>query len=1550
MAATVSEFLERLEASGILDGDDLDTVRSTAPGADTDAEGFVKDLHKSGRITGYQAQALWRDKGHKLSIGNYVIEEELGRGGMGVVLKARHRRMQRRVAIKVLPARLTEDGEAIARFQREVVAASQLEHQNIVGAYDADEIDGQHIFVMQFVDGRDLSSLVKKKGPFSVARTVDCIKQAAAGLDYAHGRGVVHRDIKPANLLLDADGVVKILDMGLARFDASADVGTQAELTGTGTVMGTVDYMSPEQAMSTKNADAKSDQYSLGITLYYLLTGRAVYDGDSLMARLMAHANNPIPVLRDARPEVPEPIQEVFERMVAKRPEDRFDSMADVIDALDACDLDGTTTMQNVAARDTSGGANSDSVRLPVGDPTQAATGAWDGSLAAHEGSTMGAATAVDSHPSVELTDQTLVGTSESNTIPTVPSIRTDDDPVERAKRRKGRKRSKSTNQPTAAGSGTDWWRDPRILAAAGGAFVLLLGIVFLFRGSDGTTLRVEITDPDVEVSIKGTKIVLKQENAKPITLEPGKHVLHVERDGFAFDTKSLVLKEDGNVTVRVEIVDGKLLATRDGEVIGSTDLETADPVPPPADDLVPDSGTFALSLDGVDDFVDTNVVLDVSQPFTLEFTLTPKSISGSTAIISSLLGSHRRPPGVSLSRNGGSAFLARNWNDSEPRVVADGAFVPGKTVQVAGVWDGRRLALFVDGSPNGKSGKTHDFQTISKPTTLLIGSERETDQKPSWFLDGTIDEVRISKVARYTAAYTPVARLAADADTIALYHFDEGRGTVAKDASGNGHHARITGGTWVRNPASQSPGGPTTTEDGWRAIFDGKSLDGWELFGGEPDDWRVLNGILTGTGIKNRLIYTREAFEDLHLRVEARLSDKGNSGVYIRATGDDRYSTGYEAQLAYPNSPGRGGMNIGGVWGHGAFDEDLVKPGEWFSLEIEAIGPRITLRVNGRQTVSFEDGEFTKGHVALQGWNLFGATPTTVEFRRIEVRDTATAAGSGTTSPDDIVLVGTFHIEWTEDGTKTGTVDYEFRPDHRVLKGPADRGRWAAVADGFRIDFDEDMRGHVLIRVDGDDLTGTHHWGDGRVSTWRGRRVGSESGAGATSAVPFPADGRFTDARTVAVASGENEINAYPWISADGLVLYWTREGTAEGSSIQQATRPNVDAPFGTPRTVLENARLASVGPDGLEIVGLADPTGDGKLSTFCTARRGSLDESFGEMKPIPAFEGIGDVKGSAITPDGRGLIALVMSPDRTPFLRSERGNPNAAWGPPRDVGVAGLSQEFSRISWPSVTPGGKLVLSYVDSDNPSVEWGAVTDGTDDPLVFVNPRPLLLDGERFVTRGGRYCAATGELFYSHPLDDPPYRSIEIRSARVAENGWTNLFNGRDLNGFEVIGDDGWSVEDGVITADGTGAGWLGTKDDYADFEFEVEYRLPEGGNSGLLLRPMQDELDGGAGGQAVEVQLIDDARYLMHGTKSLTGSIHATVGRTVETDTTPGRWHTARVRVEGTRVRVTHEGQLVLDTVLSDGRIRDRGRIGLQQWRTGVEFRRVRVRALDGA
>ncbi len=354
MTVSAQQFQKQLIDSGLLAESELLAALGLVPvdARPKDGEQFATWLVKQKKLTAYQAEQLLLGNGKSLVLGNYVVLDELGRGGMGVVLKAEHRRMDRVVALKILSAAMTDTPEAVLRFQREVKAAARLEHPNIVVAYDADEADGTHFLVMQFVEGTDLSSFVKEKGMLPVDRAVTILLQAAQGLEYAHSRGVVHRDIKPANLLLGRDATVRILDMGLARLE-SAGV-DQDQLTGSNQIMGTVDYMAPEQAKDTKNADARADIYALGVTLWYLLTARPLFKADSVVNKLLAHQSEPIPSLREACPTASAELEAVFTRMVAKNPDHRYQNMSAVLADLKHCSgcLESTPTIGPVHSED----------------------------------------------------------------------------------------------------------------------------------------------------------------------------------------------------------------------------------------------------------------------------------------------------------------------------------------------------------------------------------------------------------------------------------------------------------------------------------------------------------------------------------------------------------------------------------------------------------------------------------------------------------------------------------------------------------------------------------------------------------------------------------------------------------------------------------------------------------------------------------------------------------------------------------------------------------------------------------------------------------------------------------------------------------------------------------------------------------------------------------------------------------------------------------------------------------------------------------------------
>jgi serine/threonine protein kinase len=348
--ADPDEFMRSLLQTGIIGPEELDGEVLRVPTTEG-VLGLSRALRSSGRLTAYQAAVLRQRKSHALVIGNYLILDKLGAGGMGTVFKARHRRLGRIVALKVLSTSFARDRTAVRRFKREVEAAGRLTHPNVVTALDADQDQGADFLVMEYVDGHDLNRLVRQRGPLSVGQTIDFLIQAARGLEAAHAAGIVHRDIKPSNLMLDIHGLVRVLDPGLARIvDASRPLGHAdsglARLTESGTYLGTVDFMAPEQAEDARRADHLADIYSLGCTLFFLLSGREPFPAETLFKRILAHQQMPAPSLHSARRDVPLALEDIYRRMMAKRPLDRPGSMSEVIALLEAVKLGGETPAQ----------------------------------------------------------------------------------------------------------------------------------------------------------------------------------------------------------------------------------------------------------------------------------------------------------------------------------------------------------------------------------------------------------------------------------------------------------------------------------------------------------------------------------------------------------------------------------------------------------------------------------------------------------------------------------------------------------------------------------------------------------------------------------------------------------------------------------------------------------------------------------------------------------------------------------------------------------------------------------------------------------------------------------------------------------------------------------------------------------------------------------------------------------------------------------------------------------------------------------------------------
>jgi serine/threonine-protein kinase len=304
-------------------------------------EALARELVRRDWITPFQAEKLLDDKAQELELGPYVLLELLGEGGMGRVYKARHRLMNRVVALKVIRSDLLASSEARHRFQREIEAAARVWHPNLVAALDAAPIGESFVLVMEYVEGLTLAKLLSTEGIPPIRHACDWVRQAALGLGHAHDQGLIHRDVKPSNLMLTTKGrVVKVTDLGLARLEAlgdrlTASAGTEEPITASGILIGTPDYLAPEQALSPRDADPRSDLYSLGCTLFHLLTGRPPFPGGTLTQKLLWHQNEAPPDPARLRSSLPAGLSQVVLKMIAKRPDQRYADAAAVVAALE---------------------------------------------------------------------------------------------------------------------------------------------------------------------------------------------------------------------------------------------------------------------------------------------------------------------------------------------------------------------------------------------------------------------------------------------------------------------------------------------------------------------------------------------------------------------------------------------------------------------------------------------------------------------------------------------------------------------------------------------------------------------------------------------------------------------------------------------------------------------------------------------------------------------------------------------------------------------------------------------------------------------------------------------------------------------------------------------------------------------------------------------------------------------------------------------------------------------------------------------------------------
>lgn len=497
----------------------------------------------------------------------YEILGLIGKGGMGDVYKARHRKMERLVALKVINRGLVQKTEAVDRFHREVKAAAQLSHPNIVTAFDADQAGDFHFMVMEYVDGVDLSQTVKVRGALPVAEACDYIRQAAIGLQHAHTCGMVHRDIKPHNLMVTKEGTVKILDFGLASLapDAVLDpeaVGARSDLTAAGAIMGTPDFISPEQADDARKADIRSDIYSLGATLYFLLAGRPPFAEGSVTQKLKSHAQVEPEPLKSLRDDIPPELVAIVTKMTAKDADERYLTPKDVAAALEGFLRTWRSAETESLEKD-----------LPLGGDGSVANGnkpaigsegpkwlpvaakwlfylAWVPiALLMWEVNFTDFTSDTSDYRFWFYISATLCLSTIAGALSAAQRFQTDLRKFEQGDLNAFRLKAEET------------------LLIVGILIFSVFAVVHYYQTNHGV-VRVEVNDPSLEVSINNETITMKDGDGKTLTIRPGEQSLIIRKADadFEFETDRFQIRRGDEIAFKVEMLQGEIVVRRNGE------------------------------------------------------------------------------------------------------------------------------------------------------------------------------------------------------------------------------------------------------------------------------------------------------------------------------------------------------------------------------------------------------------------------------------------------------------------------------------------------------------------------------------------------------------------------------------------------------------------------------------------------------------------------------------------------------------------------------------------------------------------------------------------------------------------------------------------------------------------------------------------------------------------------------------------------------------------------------------------------------------------------
>jgi serine/threonine protein kinase len=1025
----------------------------------------------------------------------YDIVRKIGEGGMGSVFEGFHKLMKRRVAIKTINASISGHPDALKRFLREVEAAAKLSHPNIAHAYDADKFGASHVLISEFVDGQSLDKVIDDGGALPVAQACGYVQQAARGLQNALEHGLAHRDIKPSNLMLTPAGTVKILDFGLAKIRGAER--ESAGLTGMDRGMGTAQYMAPEQALDAANADIRADIYALGCTLYCLLTGAPPWEGD-VVSVLTSHQRDTARPVCELRPDVPKPLSDFIDRMLAKSPADRPQTPAEVAELLEPFVTSPATI---------------DKPEELPGDPVPGVGG-------------------------ISIVVTTPIG------------------PIKKPNRLREALRALllrwgSTKRPP--------WFWPVV---GGSVAALLIVVVFAAFGvfkartSEGTIV-IENVPADAEVLVDGNKVTLSRAGDKVTiaAIATGEHQLQIEKGGVQLWTSKVDLLIAGEkITARFEPNEaiaenevGRQPSRGPGEVINGDwkieggELLQLSSTPRKAALLAfgqPTWSSYNLNLQarfsasngdlkicfhflgprnfrmlnvGEECWLKTNnsgrwggpegkehfaanqwhdIRIEVRGPDCKCFVdgklLFEKSdrrlLNGRIA-----LGSRRTPAQFrniavtdhagkplwkglptpeanSLRDDSGDALDPDDDNaiiDNEPAAAAP--LVPADpAARVARVYSGEWK---VNGDELVQTSAETETTALSFGDVgwqdLDVSLEVYTPEVPgrSIFVSCNVlnDEIRFRYLQlavnrrvlrRLTGASPSVAISQLDQPLARVWHKVEikirggrcefrvdgelqfepndspdfvggciGLGTHQSDTrirnivvkSGDGRPL-WTGLPTIPAELTPLPGAPenatapaapprAAVNDGFLPLFNGKDLTGWETHSAQPGNWQVEDGLLVGRGGLSYLYSKREDLQNVHVRVKARISTGGNSGVFVRSTygikPGSNAPNGYEAAI----EDGHGEVGTGGLYAIADNAKRVksagssFKAGEFFTLEVIAQGSRIEVKVNGWTTAEYDTEHAQRGGgcLALQCYNA----NTVIEFESIEIKPLDAKANS---------------------------------------------------------------------------------------------------------------------------------------------------------------------------------------------------------------------------------------------------------------------------------------------------------------------------------------------------------------------------------------------------------------------------------------------------------------------------------------------------------------------------------------------------------------------------